>query len=145
MIWVWGAVTAIALILEFVTTALVTIWFAAGGFVTLLVSIIFPSCPVIWQCVIFVAVSVILLILTRPIFKKLTKGEEVKTNLDLQIGKKFKINKISENGYAYHKVGDIDWKLVEDDGEPLKVGDFVEIVAIKGTKMIVNKIKEDRK
>lgn len=145
MIWVWGIVTAVALILEFVSTGLISIWFAAGGLVTLMVVAIWPNLALIWQLIIFVAVSCILLLSTRKIFTKITKNTpELKTNTDAIIGKKFKIQTVKENGQMYHKLSDVEWRVVEDSGEELKLGDEVEIVNIKGNKLVVNKTKNKK-
>lgn len=144
MIWVWGIVTAIALILEFVSAGLLSIWFAAGGFIALIVTAIWSDMPIIWQCVVFVVVSFTLLLSTRPIFKKLTgKGE--KTNTDALVGKRFKIQKQKDANVIYHKIADVDWRVVEDDDEMLKEGDLVEIIKIKGNKLVVNKIEKNKK
>lgn len=146
MIWVWGIFTAIALILEFITTGLISVWFAAGGFVTLLVVAIWPSLPIIWQCVIFVFVSCVLLFLTRKIFKKISKEtSETKTNINSAIGKQFKIKEVRPDGKIYYRMADVDWQIIEDDEEELKVNDLVEIVKIKGNKLVVNKIKKGDK
>ncbi len=70
-LWIWGIVTALALIIEFLTSDLVTIWFAAGGLVTLLVVALAPELWIVWQLVIFVSVSAVLLLSTRKLCLKL--------------------------------------------------------------------------
>ena len=60
-LWIWGIVTAIALIVEFLTSDLITIWFGAGGLVTLFVVALVPKLDLVWQLAIFVGVSVVLL------------------------------------------------------------------------------------
>ena len=54
-LWLWGIVTAVALVVEFLTADLITIWFAAGGLVTLLI-VALVDISLIWQLVIFVGV-----------------------------------------------------------------------------------------
>jgi len=144
MVWVWGIVTALSLILEFVTACLISVWFAAGGFITLLVTVIWSEIPIIWQCVIFVASSCALLFATRPVFKRLTK-KDVKTNTDALIGKRIKIGKQQNDNAIYHKIADVEWRIVEDTDEELKEGDYVEIVKIKGNKLVVDKVKKSNK
>ena len=142
--WIWGMITAATLILEFVTAGLISIWFAAGGFITLLITAIWGEMPIIWQCTIFVVSSCGLLLATRPLFKKITK-KDVKTNSDALVGKKFKIEKQKSDDAIYHKIADVEWRVVEDSEETLKEGEFVEIIKIKGNKLVVNKIKKDKK
>ena len=143
MVWIWGIVTAFALILEFVTACLISIWFAAGGFIALLVTVIWPNIPIIWQCVIFVAVSCALLFATRPLFKRLTRKDS-KTNTEALIGKRIKLGKQRSENTMYHKIADVEWRVVEDTDEELKEGDLVEIVKIKGNKLVVDKVKNKK-
>ena len=69
-LWIWGIVTALALIIEFLTSDLVTIWFAAGGLITLLVAALTPGLWIVWQAVIFAGVSAVLLLSTRKLCLK---------------------------------------------------------------------------
>lgn len=143
MIWVWGIITAVALILEFVSAGLLSIWFAAGAFVTLIVTAIWGNLPIIWQCVIFVVVSCLLLVATRPIFKKLTSKSE-KTNTDALVGKQFKLEK-QKGDAIYHKIADVEWRVVEENEAKIAEGDLVEIVKFQGNKIVVKKLKKDKK
>ena len=77
-LWIWGIVSAIALISEFLTSHLVTIWFAIGGLVTLLVVALVPKLFVAWQILIFAAVSVLLLICLRKICAKYLTNSDKK-------------------------------------------------------------------
>ena len=69
-LWIWGIVTAIALIAEFLTSHLVTIWFAVGGLVTLLVVALAPQLFIVWQIAIFATISVVLLVSLRKVCLK---------------------------------------------------------------------------
>ena len=141
-LWVWGIVTALALIVEFITADLITIWFAAGGLVTLLVTALAPELHLIWQLLIFVGVSVILLLCTRKICLKLLKNDNVKTNIDAIIGTIFTVKDISEEGYTYHTINGTSWRVQAIDGETLEAGRKFEICEIKGNKLIAKKVKE---
>lgn len=138
-LWIWGIVTALALVIEFLTADLITIWFAAGGLVTLLVVALAPEIPLIWQFVIFVGVSVVLLLSTRKICLKLLNKDDVKTNTDALIGTRFVVEKVQEN-YTYYKINDVLWQVVAVDGETLQEGVEVEIYAIKGNKLVAKKV-----
>lgn len=140
-LWIWGIVTAIALIAEFLTSDLVTIWFAAGGLVTLLVVALAPNIPLVWQLVIFVGVSVALLLCTRKICLKLLRGNNAKINTEALIGKKFIVENITNN-YTYHKFNDVDWRVYAAEGETLKQGAEFEICAVNGNKLIAKRVKK---
>ena len=141
-LWIWGIVTALALIVEFLTSDLVTVWFAAGGLVTLLIVALIPNIGIIWQFVIFVSVSVILLICTRKICLKLLNIETIKINTDALIGKKLIVQEINDN-YTYHKIGDVSWRIYAIEGEKLEVGKEFEICAVNGNKLIAKKVNKD--
>lgn len=81
-LWIWGIVTALALIVEFLTSDLVTLWFAAGGLVTLLIVALVPSLGIAWQIVIFLAMSAILLFSTRKLCLKFLNGSVEPDNLN---------------------------------------------------------------
>ena len=140
-LWIWGIVTAIALIAEFLTSDLITIWFAAGGLVTLLVVALAPTLPLIWQLVIFVGVSVALLLCTRKICLKLLRGDTVKINTDALIGKRFVVENIADN-YTYHKFNDVAWRIYAIEGETLKQGVEFEVCAVSGNKLIAKRVKK---
>lgn len=74
-LWIWGIVTALALMMEFLKSDLITVWFAAGGLITLLIVALAPEMGIIWQFVIFVTVSSVLLFSTRKICLKLLNSE----------------------------------------------------------------------
>ena len=138
-LWTWGIVTAIALVVEFLTADLITIWFAAGGLTTLLVVALAPNLPLIWQLIIFVGVSIVLLLLSRKICLKLLSGDDAKTNSDALIGMKFTVDKI-DNSHTYHKFNGIDWCVYAIDGETLEVGAEFEICKISGNKLLAKKV-----
>lgn len=140
-LWIWGIVTAIALVVEFLTADLITIWFAAGGLVTLLVVALAPNIPLVWQLVIFVGVSVVLLLCTRKICLKLLRSDNVKTNIEALIGTKFVVKEI-QGDYTYHKINGISWQVYAAEGETLEVGVEFEVYEIKGNKLIAKKVSK---
>jgi len=69
-LWIWGIVTAVSLVVEFLTSNLISIWFAAGGLITLLVVALVPGLNIIWQFVIFAGSAILLLICVRKVCLK---------------------------------------------------------------------------
>lgn len=61
---VWLIILAVLLVIEIATMGLTTIWFAGGALAALLVSV--AGGPFWLQMVLFLAVSILLLIFTRP-------------------------------------------------------------------------------
>ena len=66
-LWIWGIITAISLVVEFLTSNLIAIWFAAGGLVTLLVVALAPGLHLVWQFVVFAGTAVLLLVCIRKL------------------------------------------------------------------------------
>lgn len=80
----WLIAAAVFIILEMMTMGLTTVWFAGGSLVGALIAGL--SLPLWIQIVGFIVVSVILLILTRPLAMKYLNSKTVKTNVDSLIG-----------------------------------------------------------
>ncbi|MEG0894179.1 MAG: NfeD family protein, partial [Oscillospiraceae bacterium] len=96
----WAIIAVVLTTAELLTTQLIAIWFAAGSlaaFVSALLGADFS-----FTLIIFVVVSVLLLILTRPITKKLIKAKSVPTNADAIINETAivceKIDNLSDTG-----------------------------------------------
>jgi membrane protein implicated in regulation of membrane protease activity len=77
-LWIWGIVTSINLVIEFMLANLFTLWFSAGGMVTLVVVALVPNIALLWQFVIFISVSILLLVCVRTIcIKVLNRNKKV--------------------------------------------------------------------
>lgn len=81
----WLALVIVLVIIEAVTAELVTIWFAGGAVLALVLSAL--GAPLWAQTGTFAAVSFILLLLTRPLVKKYLKKGAGENGLDRMIGK----------------------------------------------------------
>ncbi len=141
-IYVWLAVTAFALIIEFVTADMVTIWFAGGG----LVAMILAACGLEWyvHVPVFIVVSfAAMLVFRKMVIEKLGKGE-VKTNAETAVGKDFTLLSPITFGQAGSiKINGVVWNAVgENEDEVIDAGSVVTIKAIKGNKYIVKKKDE---
>ena len=95
MVYFWAGLTVLLVIIEAVTVQLVTIWFAVGSLAALVAKL--AGLNLTWQCGIFVAVSLLVLLLTRPFVKKITKKHLVPTNADRCIGKEAIVSETINN------------------------------------------------
>ncbi|MBQ9449419.1 MAG: NfeD family protein [Acholeplasmatales bacterium] len=136
-IWIWLAIFVITIIVEAATQDLVSIWFSLGSLVALAIS----GFSAWWaEIIVFLVVSVIALILTRPIMKRLMQRNERKTNTDEFIGKKLKaISDISKYDAGEVKLNGIIYTaiLMEDSYDTIAKDSIVEVVAIKGNRLVV--------
>ena len=81
----WGILLVVSVVAEVCTQQLVSIWFAAGALVACFAALFGASALV--QVILFLAVSIILLILTRPILKRVMRFHIQDTNLKQDLGK----------------------------------------------------------
>lgn len=139
MVWIWLAVLGILILTEIVTVQLTTIWFVGGALVAMLLAA-FGVKSILVQLVVFLAVSVILLIATRPIVKKHINRKSQPTNADRCIGEKAivsqEINNLTGKGSA--KINGIEWTARSESDKIIPVGTIVTVVRIDGVKLIVN-------
>ena len=139
-IYIWLAVTAAALIIEFITSEMVSVWFVGGG----LVAILLAGLDLNWYFHVpaFIVVSLVLMLCFRKlVMKKLNKGD-VKTNAETVIGKEFELlTPIGFNSAGSIKVNGIIWTAVaENDDAEIAAGVKVVVLRIEGNKYIVKEI-----
>ena len=82
--YIWLGIMVVLMIIELATVGLTTIWFAIGALLAMILA--FCGANVAWQVVVFLVVSGVLLVLTRPLVRKYINGKHVKTNVDAVVG-----------------------------------------------------------
>lgn len=138
MMIVWLIVLVLSIGVEVATLGLASIWFAGGALVALIASAF--HAPVVVQILLFFAVSIVLLIFTRPIAVKYFNKDRVKTNAESLVGKQAIVTGDIDNiqGTGRVVVAGQEWTArCEDENGKLPEGTVVNIVAISGVKLIV--------
>ncbi len=139
MPYVWLGIAVFLAIVEVCTTQLVSLWFVIGAAATAVCSATFLKEQLLWQIIIFIVISVIALILTRPLVKKLKSESKVSTNSDRNIGKTgvviVEINPTDGTGQV--KIGAEKWSAKSFDGSIIKEGTNISVQAIEGVKLVV--------
>ena len=146
MMWVWFGITVALIITEVATIELVAVWFALSSLVTGIVAGCAPSLSIVWQIVIFVSASVVLLFATRPLVKRLMRKKKgTETNLDLLLGSKALVLEDIRNDYGTGtvKINGIVWTARSADGTDIEKDSFVIIKEIQGNKVLVEKEKKE--
>ncbi|MDF2612700.1 MAG: putative protease [Clostridia bacterium] len=139
--WIlWLIVGIVFSIAEILSSGFFLIWFAIGAFIALIAS--FFTSNVLYQGIIFLAVSLILLLtLTKLVAKKFSSHPTLPTNIDSLIGKKGIVTEdIGKDNFESGLVkldGEI-WTAVSKDGHPINKGSIVSIHEIKGVRLIVS-------
>ncbi|MDD7730618.1 MAG: NfeD family protein [Clostridia bacterium] len=140
---IWLGVLAVLLIIEAITTGLTTIWFAGGALAAAIAS--YLEAGIVVQLILFLCVSLVLLIFTRPLaVKYMNKGVE-KTNAESHLGKTAvviqEIDNLAQTGLV--RIGDIEWMArTSDDRQKIPVNAVVTIKEIHGVRLIVEEKKE---
>ena len=132
----WLIAMVVLLVIEAVVPGLISIWFALGALAAL-ISALFHA-PIWLQIVWFVAVSVIALVLTRPLVRKYVNGRITPTNADMVIGKDAVVTEAIDNLHARGAVlldGKTWTARMDREDETAKTG----VLRIEGVKLIVEK------
>ena len=135
----WLIAMVVLLVIEGVIPGLVSIWFAAGALAALLLSLV--GAPLWLQIVLFLAASVVLLVLTRPLAKKYVNSRTMPTNADRIIGMDCLVTEEIDNlrGTGAVSVDGKTWTARMDrvDGKAPK-GAVVKAQRIEGVRLIVS-------
>ena len=140
--WFWLGAIVFFGVVEGVTAGLVSIWFVLGAAAVLIAALLNAALAV--QFVVFLIVSALALIATRPLVKKLRAGKPVPTNLDRVIGAAGRVTETVDNSIASGAVY-VDgktWTARSADGSILPKGQMVRIVKMEGVKLFVEKSNE---
>lgn len=137
-IFYWLILFVVLVVLEMCTMQLVSLWFAGGSLVAMLVLLLGGGTEL--QLSIFLIVSFVLVILVKPVADSKLKGHLTKTNVESLVGKNAKVTKqISGNetsGAAI--VNGLEWTAIAADGcSVYEEGTYVTIRGIRGVKLVV--------
>lgn len=135
---VWACAIVIFAIAEGLTAQLVSIWFVIGAIAGLIASFCQASIPI--QIIVFIAVSIIALLLTRPLVKKKLTPKIQSTNADRCIGQEAivieEINNIAPTGQV--KADGKVWTARSSNGNIISKDEIVIVEKIDGVKLIVS-------
>lgn len=137
---IWLILFVVLVVFEIATLGLTTIWFAAGSLVAFFASLLHAA----WwlQFILFIVVSLIMLIFTRPFAVKYVNKHTTKTNLDSIIGQTgrviAKIDNAQASGYVVFNGNE--WAARSVDGSVIDIDTMVTIKSIEGVKLMVEPI-----
>ena len=128
---VWLIAAGVFLVLEVFTMGFLVFWLGIGCILAMLVSFITDS--LIIQTTVFVLSSGFLIFATKPLVKKFTAKDTVKTNVYSIVGKKAIV------------IEDIDWATgtgqIKFDGQVWSARTTEQVNIAKGTEVEINKIE----
>lgn len=136
---IWLVIFIVLVIIELITINLVTIWSAIAAVFALLVDIITRNTML--EIIVFIVSSFLLLLLTKPLIKKIKVKKVEATNLDMVINK---VGIVTED-INQDKIGEVKvlgkrWSAYSST--EIKKDEKVKILSIDGVKLKVEKIGE---
>ena len=143
---VWLGLMIVFLIIEAATVGLTAIWLAGGSLAALLTSL--TGAGIIWQALVFLLVSFLLLIFTRPFAMKYINSHHEKTNYE---GLIVTVVKVTEKVDNYAQTGTavangLEWTArSEKDGETIEAGSLAKVTDVSGVKLILKFYEEEKK
>ena len=142
MMQIWIIILVIALIIEAITVDLVSIWFALGALIAIVLELLHIDASI--QLGVFLIISITSAIITRPLAKKILHGHITKTNLDRLIGKHCIVLKdITPDQKGEIKVMGNTWLATSLNNEMIYKDEYAQIIAIEGAHVIVKKIEKE--
>ena len=140
----WLLATVVFVVVEAVTVGLVSIWFAMGSLAALVCALFHG--PVWLQLLWFLVISIITLLLTRPLARRYLGGKSQATNADRNIGRTGmvteRIDNVRSSGAV--KLDGLVWTARSlSDETVIEEGTPVVVREIQGVKLLVEpKVQE---
>ena len=135
-VFAWLALLILLVLIELATMGLTTIWFAAGA----LVATIAAACgaPVLVQVILFLVVSVLMLVFTRPVAMRYFNVGRAKTNVDSMLGERGIVTGRIDNLHRQVTLKGMEWSARSQETEgTIEEGTVVIVKKIDGVKLIV--------
>ena len=131
---VWLILLVAFIVAEAATATLVSIWFCAGAAAALLLSAFVPN--VLAQTAVFLVVSLVCLVLMRPLVRKKDAKAAVPTNADRNVGQTAEVIAAVEPARPGRaRLSGVDWAARCD--VPLAEGQLAEVVAVEGSTLVL--------
>lgn len=139
---VWISLCILLLIIESLTCALTTIWFAFGALIAFVLG--FATDSIVGQIIVFAVSSVLFILFLRPWALKRFNRKRTKTNIDAVVGQTVriteKVDSYSNTGRAV--LNGMEWAVKSlDDSTLFEVGDQATVTGVEGVKLIIKEME----
>ena len=111
----WFIAFVLFLIIELITVNLVTIWFAIGAVASMIATIMTDSFVI--QVIVFIVISLVCLLVTKPLVQKFKGFNVHPTNSDRVIGKVGEVTK---------KITKSELEIIEDLAFEMDINGFIQ-------------------
>ena len=143
---IWLIAAGVFFIAEIATTGFLIFWLGLGSLLAMVTSFITDS--ILIQTIVFVVSSTLLILLTKPFVKKITKKDKtIVTNAFSIVGKDAIVTTTIDpkQGIGQIKVDGETWSAKCSDDIVIEKGTEVKILAIDGVKAVVSISKKSSK
>lgn len=140
LFWIWLAVAAIFLIIEIGTPSLVFACFVVGGIGAAITAALTDN--YLLQIGVFAVIAIILIPLTRPLARRITKPSPQKSNVDALIGRPGIVIKTidPDKDIGQVRVDGQVWQAVAN--EKLKEGTKITVDESRGARLFVSRLEQ---
>jgi membrane protein implicated in regulation of membrane protease activity len=137
----WLIIAGVMFVGEILTTGFLLFWIGIAALAAMLTALI--GLGLYFQVPVFIAVSAVLIIFTKPIVDKALKPRMIPTNVSALKGRKAVVIQQINNilGIGQVKSGGEVWSAQGFEGQNIEEGSEVEIIDIQGVKAIVRPVQ----
>lgn len=138
----WAAALVLFAVAEGMTVGLTSIWFALGALCALIAAAFTER--ILTQIVVFLTVSLLALLLVRPLARRHLSGRRVATNADRAIGEEAVVTETIDDlrGKGQATVNGAVWTARTEGEGTIPAGAKVRVLRIEGVKLIVAPMPE---
>lgn len=139
---IWLVMAVVLGAIEATTATLTTVWMAIAALIVAVIAEIGAS--VYAQLLVFVTVSAVLVLLTRPLARKFVSKKAVPTNADRIISTKGVVVKeisFNNNSGQIKVLGQI-WSAKSEDGQVIPEGTEIMVTRLEGVRAVVERAEE---
>ncbi len=140
---IWLILLVIFILVEIATVGLLTIWFAGGALAAFFVSLSQLGAAV--QVIVFLIVSLVFVLLIRPLAQKKFNSGHIRTNAQTLIGEEAVVLEPIDNLQSKGRVmiRGQEWSARSvDDKEKFEKDEVVQVMSISGVKLMVRRPQE---
>jgi len=142
---IWILVGIGLIIGEIFTVGFLLLWFGIGAFLAAGLALL--GVGSIYQMLSFLVVSLILIVLSRTIFKQLLfrKGVGISTNIEALIGEEAIVIQMIDgrSKWGLVKIGGETWSAISEEGK-IDQDEMVRVKGVVGNKVLVEKLKSKK-
>ena len=140
--FIWLGLMVLFIAMEVFTGGLVSVWFAVGALVSVIVSMLGGG--ILLQVIFFLVVSGVLLGLLRPFVRRCFTPKITATNVDSLVGTVGIVTEDVDNvaSVGRVKLGAMTWTARSTNHSPIPAGTKVRVDRIEGVKALVSPVEE---